>query len=56
MNPKKLWLLFAFVIIASFGVLIYFGFEIYQEKPPVPNRVITDSGQVIYSGQQIKES
>lgn len=55
MSPKKLWLLFSFVVIASFAVLIYFGFDIYQEKPPLPDRVITETGQIIYTGQQIKD-
>ncbi len=55
MQYKKLWAVLALVFIASFGVLLYYGGEIYQEKPPIPDRVVTDTGKVIYTGQDIQD-
>jgi hypothetical protein len=40
---------------AIFTVLLYYGSQIYQEKPPTPNQVITDTGKVIYTKNDILE-
>jgi nitric oxide reductase subunit B len=49
---KKLWWSFAAVTILSFAVLGWIGTRIYQEKPPIPDRVVTTDGQeVIGSGE-----
>lgn len=42
------------VIALSFGVLIYFGTEIYQQAPPVPTKVVDENGTVVYTGADIK--
>ena len=55
MRYKKLWLGFAAVLIGSFAVLGYYGSEIYRQAPPIPERVVTESGQVLFSGQDIKD-
>ncbi len=34
--------------------LLYFGHQIYQEKPPIPERVSTASGQTVYTRAQIE--
>src|SRR5215831_3388 len=44
---KKLWLIGAIVVIASFSVLAWIGGRIYQEMPPIPDRVITADGHDI---------
>jgi len=54
-KEKKLWLLFAAVIIASFSVLGYYGYEIYQESPPIPKAFISEKGDVIFTDKDIKE-
>nr|MEE4268546.1 nitric-oxide reductase large subunit [Candidatus Krumholzibacteria bacterium] len=53
MGYRKLWVTFIIVIVASFAVLGYFGREIYREAPPVPDRVVTESGRVLFTGQNI---
>lgn len=53
MNYRKLWIGFSLVMILSFGVLAYFGFEIYMQAPPVPKRVVTQDGSEVFSGEQI---
>ncbi len=55
MRYKKLWLSFIAVTVISFGVLGYFGKEIYRKAPPVPEKVITEDGETVFSGQEIKD-
>jgi nitric oxide reductase subunit B len=52
---RKLWLSLISVIALSFLVLGYFGSEIYRQKPPVPKRVVTADGTVLFTGQDIKD-
>ena len=55
MKTKKLWLGFIAVMVVSFGVLLYYGSEIYRMAPPVPNKVVTADGTVLFTGQDIKD-
>ncbi len=52
---RKLWLSLAAVITLSFLVLGYYGTEIYRLAPPVPIRVVTPDGKVLFTGQDIKD-
>jgi nitric oxide reductase subunit B len=54
MKHKGLWIALTLVITLSLGVLGYYGWEIYQVAPPVPKRVITADGNVLFTGEQIK--
>lgn len=51
-STRKLWILFAVVVGLSFATLGYYGFEIYQKAPPVPDKVISD-GKVLFTGEEI---
>jgi nitric oxide reductase subunit B len=59
---KKLWIAFAAVLIISFSVLGWIGTRIYQEKPPIPDTVVTTTGNVliapgaIAAGQNVWQS
>ena len=55
MKTKTLWIGFAFITAICFSVLIFFGHEIYREKPPIPEKVITESGTVLFTSQEIKD-
>ena len=55
MNYKGLWVALSVVIVASLAVLGYYGWELYQVAPPVPKRVVTTDGQVVFTGEQIKD-
>ncbi len=55
MKYTKLWLGFILVIVGSFAVLGYYGVEIYRKAPPIPDQVVTESGEVIFKGQDIKD-
>ncbi|AMV40548.1 nitric-oxide reductase large subunit [Planctomyces sp. SH-PL62] len=55
MRYGRLWLGLATVIIGSFAVLIYYGTELYRMAPPVPERVVTTEGKVLFTGEDVKE-
>ena len=55
MNYRRLWLALAAVIAGSFGILGYYGHEIYQQAPPIPESVVTSDGKVLFTGQEIKD-
>ncbi|MEI6695920.1 MAG: nitric-oxide reductase large subunit [Bacteroidota bacterium] len=55
MSTKKLWLGFIAVMTISFAVLIYYGVEIYKQAPPIPDKVVTTDGTVLFTGQDIKD-
>lgn len=54
-KERKLWIAFILVVGISFTALLYFGSEIYQKAPPLPSRVVNDSGNVLIDGQDIKD-
>lgn len=55
MNTRKLWIGFIAVMVISFGVLLYYGGEIYRQAPPIPDKVVTEDGAVLFTGQDIKD-
>lgn len=55
MSQRKLWIALALVVGISFTVLLYYGYEIYQTKPPIPEQVQDESGNVLFTGQNIKD-
>ena len=55
MNIRKLWFGFTAVMVLSFGVLGYFGIEIYHQAPPIPDKVVTADGTVLFTGQDIRD-
>jgi nitric oxide reductase subunit B len=42
-------------MVISFAVLGYYGIEIYRQAPPIPDKVVTTGGQVLFTGQDIKD-
>jgi len=50
---KKLWLLLAVVLVVTFGVLGWSGVEVYRQVPPIPSKVVTTSGQVVTTEEEI---
>jgi nitric oxide reductase subunit B len=51
---KRLWLVLAAVVVLSFAVLGWIGTRIYQEAPPIPERVITTEGTEVFGPGQIR--
>src|SRR5262249_16839032 len=52
---KRLWIAFAFVVVASFAVLGGFGFRIASMAPPIPETVQTLSGTVLFDAALIRD-
>jgi len=50
---KKLWIAFAAVLLVSFTVLGWVGTRIYQEQPPICERVVTKDGTKIIGPGEI---
>jgi len=50
---KRLWIAFAAVMIVSFAVLGWIGTRIYQEAPPIADKVVTTAGQVVIDEGEI---
>jgi nitric oxide reductase subunit B len=46
-NVKRLWIVLAIVITFGFTVLGWVGSRIYQDMPPIPERIVTSDGQVV---------
>ena len=55
MKTKNLWIGFILVMVLSFGVLGYYGREIYREAAPIPEKVVTSNGVLLFTGQDIKD-
>ena len=51
---KKLWIAFALVLVVSFAVLGWIGTRIYEEAPPIVNKVVTTDGQVVIDAGEIQ--
>lgn len=50
---KKLWYLLFAVLTVCFTILGYMGVEVYKKAPPYPEQVVTSSGQVIMTKEDI---
>lgn len=55
MKTRTLWFGFAAITAVCFAVLGFFGHEIYRQKPPIPEKIIDESGIVLFTSQQIKD-
>lgn len=53
-KTRTLWRWLAVVFFLSFAALGWIGREIYLDKPPIPQQVVSSSGQVLYTGEQIQ--
>ncbi|MCU0457476.1 MAG: nitric-oxide reductase large subunit [Bacteroidales bacterium] len=55
MNTRTLWIGLGLVTLISFSVLLFYGNEIYTLKPPIPEKVVSEGGEVLFTAQQIKD-
>jgi nitric oxide reductase subunit B len=54
-SNRKLWMGLGILLVVSFGVLLWVGTEIHRVMPPIPAKVVTDHGQVIYTRADIEK-
>ncbi len=50
---KKLWYTLVAVLIGAFSILGYYGFEIYREAPPIPEKYVTENGETLFTKADI---
>ncbi|MDY0391593.1 MAG: nitric-oxide reductase large subunit [Desulfobulbus oligotrophicus] len=53
MTNPKVRAVFFFCLVLAFGVLIFGGYIIYKEKPPIPDQVTDVSGRVLFTGADV---
>ncbi|HMA12628.1 MAG TPA: cbb3-type cytochrome c oxidase subunit I, partial [Steroidobacteraceae bacterium] len=53
-TTRRLWIGLACLLLAAFGVLLWMGRDIYHQAPPIPERVETASGRVVFSRDDIE--
>lgn len=51
---RRLWLFFGVVLLLSFVVLGWIGKRIYQEAPPIADKVVTTDGQIVVQEGEIQ--
>ncbi|GAA0348628.1 nitric-oxide reductase large subunit [Bowmanella denitrificans] len=52
-NYRRLWFVLITILAVTFAMLGYFGREVYRQAPPIPQQVVTPSGQVLMTESQI---
>ncbi len=61
-SSKRLWLILASCVIGAFLLLGGLGVEVYRKAPPIPARVVTSDGSLLFTqkdildGQQVWQS
>jgi len=54
-NTKMLWRWLGLIFVLSFGALGFLGWQIYLKAPPIPAAVVSASGKVLYTGEQVQK-
>ena len=53
-SARKLWTWLAVICVLSFAVLGWVGTEIYLTAPPIPQKVISNNGTIVFSVGQVQ--
>lgn len=54
-DTSKLWRCLVLLLMVSFGTLLWTGNEIYRQAPPMPERVVSTDGKVLYTRADIEK-
>ena len=54
MAYRGLWIALIIVVVASFAVLGIAGYRGIQNAPPIPGRVVTESGELLFDRSSIQ--
>lgn len=52
---KRLWIILGGIMAVSFAVLLLMGREIYQAAPPMPERVVSQDGSLLYTRADVEK-
>jgi nitric oxide reductase subunit B len=53
-ETKRLWIGLGVLLSVTFAVLLWMGGEVYRSAPPMPERVVSANGQVLYTRDDIE--
>lgn len=53
-TTRRLWIALAALLLVSFGALLWMGRDIHQQAPPLPQRIVSESGQVLYTRAELQ--
>src|SRR5687768_16794657 len=53
-STRKLWILLIGLLVVSFSVLLWAGREISMAAPPMPERVVSETGQTVWTRADIQ--
>src|SRR5690606_2908610 len=51
---RRLWWGLGALLVVSFGIMLWIGKDIHQTAPPMPEQVVTQGGQVVYTRADIE--
>ncbi|MDO5731444.1 MAG: nitric-oxide reductase large subunit [Corynebacterium sphenisci] len=54
-RDRRWWIALIVTVAASFATLLFMGQQINVSKPPIPDRVVDESGQVLMTGEDIMD-
>ena len=54
MSYRKLWIALGVVMFVSFSVLGGVGYKAIHNGPPIPSKVVTSDGRVLFTGETIR--
>ena len=55
MQYKKLWIALGLIMFVSFSVLGGVGYKAINNAPPIPAKVVTTDGQLLFTGDTIRD-
>lgn len=56
MVVSPVWLQVVFItFLFGFGILGYLAYRIYEDHPPVPGKVVSEKGEVVFTGDEIRQ-
>ena len=53
-TTRKLWWGLSTLLIVTFAIMLWMGREIHQQAPPLPSKIVTESGQVVFTRQELE--
>jgi nitric oxide reductase subunit B len=53
-TTKRLWIGLGLLLTIGFGVLLWMGGEIHRQQPPIPEQIVTESGQTVFTREDIE--
>ncbi len=54
-TTRRLWIALGLLLGTTFAVLLWMGNEIHRQAPPLPEQVVTTSGQILFTRADLEE-